>query len=171
MVLSSVVFALSWRSLSVSFLMPLFRTPFGAMLLFAPLFSLTSALILFTHPLPPSSSGLAASPLPALFSQDVIFDETRSPFLTPPPTPPAPSLLWSDFDPLPSVVPSPPPLPPAPAPPAPPTSTTPSYAVLSGTSPLASSSSAPMPSLPPSASLSSAPAPPPSPRLTRSMTF
>ncbi|CAI7784068.1 unnamed protein product [Closterium sp. NIES-53] len=105
-------------------------------------------------------------------SQDVIFDETRSPFLTPPPTPPSPSLHWSDFDPLPSAAPSPPPLPPALAPPPLPTPSTPPSAVISGTSPLASSSSAPMPSPSPSPSPTppSAPVPPPSPRLTRSMT-
>ncbi|CAI7890287.1 unnamed protein product [Closterium sp. NIES-53] len=105
-------------------------------------------------------------------SQDVIFDETRSPFLTPPPTPPAPSLHWSDFDPLPSAAPSPPPLPPTPAPPPLPASSTPPSAVICGISPPTSSSFAPMAPLssPPSATLPSAPAPPPSPRLTRSMT-
>ncbi|CAI7868626.1 unnamed protein product [Closterium sp. NIES-53] len=118
-------------------------------------------------------------------SQDVIFDETRSPFLTPPPTPPPPSLHWSEFDPLPSAAPSPSPLPPPPTPPPLPAPSTPPSAVISGTSPPPSSSSAPMPSssqhpspLPPSALAPppspspppSAPAPPPSPRLTRSMT-
>ncbi|CAI7768381.1 unnamed protein product [Closterium sp. NIES-54] len=87
--------------------------------------------------------------------QDVIFDETCSPFLTPPPAPPAPSLHWSDFDPPPSVTPSPPsspPLPPPPAPPLPPASNAPPSDVISGASPRASSSSAPMPSSPPSSS-------------------
>ncbi|CAI7819032.1 unnamed protein product, partial [Closterium sp. NIES-53] len=121
---------------------------------------------------------------------DVIFDETLSPFLTPPPTPPPPSLHWSNFDPLPSTAPTHSPLPPAPAQPPLPAPSTPPSAVISDTSPPASSSSAPMPSpsphpssIPPSApapppsaspscsaTLPSAPAPPPSPRLTHSMT-
>ncbi|CAI5491764.1 unnamed protein product [Closterium sp. Naga37s-1] len=119
----------------------------------------------------PRLSALDVRAAQLIRSQDVIFDETRSPFLTPPPTPPAPSLNWSDFDPLPSAVPSPPPLPPAPAPPPLPASSTPPSAVISGISPPASSSSAPMapPSSPPSATLPSAPAPPPSPRITRSL--
>ncbi|CAI7834563.1 unnamed protein product [Closterium sp. NIES-53] len=109
-------------------------------------------------------------------SQDVIFDETCSPFLTPPPTPPTASLHRSDFDShpsaAPSATPSPPPLPPAPAPPLPPAPSAPPSAVTSGNSPPASSSSAPMPSPSPplDASLPFVPIPPPSPRLTRSMT-
>ncbi|CAI7855447.1 unnamed protein product [Closterium sp. NIES-54] len=122
-------------------------------------------------------------------SQDVFFDETRSPFLIPPPTPPPPSLHYSDFDPLPSTAPSPSPLPPTPAPPPLLAPSTPPSAIISDTSPPASSSSAPMPSPsqhppplppaptptpspspPPSATLPSAPAPPPSPHLTRFMT-
>ncbi|CAI7893084.1 unnamed protein product [Closterium sp. NIES-54] len=197
MVLPSVAIALSWRSLDVSSPMLPLPALFGAMLLFTQLFVPTFALIPFAPPLPPFSSGRAASPLLALFGcgavslmsssiqlighqlircQDVIFDETRSPFLTPPPTPPTPSLHWSDFDPRPSVAPSatpsPPPLPPAPAPPLPPAPSAPPSAVTSGNSPPASSSSAPMPSPSPlpDASLPSVPLPPPSPRLTRSMT-
>ncbi|CAI7922546.1 unnamed protein product, partial [Closterium sp. NIES-53] len=104
--------------------------------------------------------------------QDVIFDETCSPFLTHPPIPPPPSLHWCDFDPLRFTPPSPSPLPPPPALPPLPAPSTPPSAVISGTSPPPSSSSAPMPSSSPptSATLPSAPAPPPSPRLTRSMT-
>ncbi|CAI7831119.1 unnamed protein product [Closterium sp. NIES-54] len=109
-------------------------------------------------------------------SQDVIFDETCSPFLTPPPTPPTASLHRSDFDShpsaAPSATPSPPPFPPAPAPPLPPAPSAPPSVVTSGNSPPASSSSAPMPSPSPplDASLPFVPIPPPSPRLTRSMT-
>ncbi|CAI7763618.1 unnamed protein product [Closterium sp. NIES-53] len=114
----------------------------------------------------------ASSSQQLICSQDVIFDETRSPFLTPPPTPHPPSFRWSDFDPLPSTAPSPSPLPLAPAPPPLPAPSTPPSAVISGTSPPASSTSAPMPSPSqhPSAAIHSALAPPPSPRLTRSMT-
>ncbi|CAI7798485.1 unnamed protein product [Closterium sp. NIES-54] len=170
--------------------MPLLHTLFGATLLFMPLSFLTFALIPFALPLHPTSSGLAANLLPALFgcgavslmsssippigqlirSQDVIFDENQSSFLTPPPAPPAPSLHWSDFDPLPSAAPSPPPLPPAPAPPPLPACSSPPSAVISDTSPPASSSYAPMPPplAPPFATLPSTPAPPPSPRLTHS---
>ncbi|CAI7766016.1 unnamed protein product [Closterium sp. NIES-54] len=112
------------------------------------------------------------SQLSAHSQQDVIFDETCSPFLTHPPIPPPPSLHWCDFDPLRFTPPSPSPLPPPPALPPLPAPSTPPSAVISGTSPPPSSSSAPMPSSSPptSATLPSAPAPPPSPRLTRSMT-
>ncbi|CAI7786079.1 unnamed protein product [Closterium sp. NIES-54] len=106
-----------------------------------------------------------------LRSQDVIFDETRSPFLIPPPTPPPPSLHWSDFDPHPSATTSPSPLPPASAPPLLPAPSAPPSAITSSTSPPASSSSAPIPSpsSPPAVSLPSFPFPPPSPRINRSM--
>ncbi|CAI7745856.1 unnamed protein product [Closterium sp. NIES-53] len=161
----------------------------GAMLSFTPLFFPTFAPILFAPPFPPFNSGLAASPLLVLFGcgavslmsssillighvRDVIFDETRSPFLTSLPTPPPPSFHWSNFDPLPSTTPSPPPPSPAPAPPLPRAPSAPPFAVTSGTSPPTSSSSAPMPSPspPPVVSLPSVPIPPPSLRLTRSMT-
>ncbi|CAI7805430.1 unnamed protein product [Closterium sp. NIES-53] len=130
----------------------LLHTLFGATLLFMPLFFPTFALIPFALSLHPSSSArqggklapktqlcafiginpdcpgylfYAPSSEQLIRSQDVIFDETRSPFLTPPPTPPPPSLHWSDFDPLPSTAPSPSPLPPAPAPPPLPAPSTP----------------------------------------------
>ncbi|CAI7887951.1 unnamed protein product [Closterium sp. NIES-53] len=105
-------------------------------------------------------------------SQDIIFDETRSPFLPSPPAPPAPSLHWSGFDQPPSISPSPPPIPPLPAPPPAPASIAPPSYIISGASPPASSSLAPLLSSPPPSSQppSPVPTPPPSPRLTRSMT-
>ncbi|CAI5459581.1 unnamed protein product [Closterium sp. Yama58-4] len=102
-------------------------------------------------------------------SQDVIFNETRSPFHSPPPAPPVLSLNWSDFDQPPSVLPSPPPpplIPPLPAPPPAPASTASPSDIISGASPPSSSSSAPLPSSPPTSSPppSPVPIPPPNPR-------